>query len=219
MPTFQAESKNFVDLLQRIQDGDEICLKPGEYFGPFIIERAITIRGTGVDSVIFAVDEPALVVKVPGVRVENLVIERTVGGDIGEVVLSASPGTLPVLNQVRLRGIAENAQWEVANWDIPALLDFTEVETSGQVKRSVLLEVGTPCRVNCELGWLQVKPNYLSPGPQNLDIVLNSKGIPPGTKLSGSIKLETPVGNKEIAIIAKIISSQVTTVRSLIFEG
>ena len=42
-----------------------------------------------------------------------------------------------------------------------------------------------------------------------MDIVLNSRGILPGTKLSGSIKLETPVENKEIAIIAKIIPFQV----------
>lgn len=218
MPIFQAESRNFVDLLQGIQDGDEICLKPGDYFGPFTIERAITIRGSGADSVIFATDEPALVVKVPGVRLENLAIERTVGGDIGEVVLSASPGTSPVLNQVRLRGIAENAQWRPASWEIPAVLDFTQVETIGQVKRSVLLEVGESCRVTCELGWLQVKPTYLSPGPQCLDVVLNSIGIPPGTKLSGSITLETPVANRAIAVSATIIASQVTTLPSVLKE-
>jgi AAA domain len=211
MPKFQAESENFVDLLKRIQDGDEICLKPGEYSGPFTIERAIKIYGTGIDTVIFAVDEPALVIKVSGVRLENLVIERTVGGDMGETVLLASPSTSPILNKVRLYGVAENVQWEGASWDIPAELDLKEVETDIQAQSSLLLEIGSLCQVNSEIEWLQVKPNYLSPGPQRLDIILNSRGIPPGTRLSGSITLESVDRNRVIFVTTTIIAPQITT--------
>ncbi|MBW4574155.1 MAG: AAA family ATPase [Aphanothece sp. CMT-3BRIN-NPC111] len=154
-------------------------------------------------------------VQVPGVRLENLVIERTVGGDIGEVVLFAYPGTSPVLNGVRLRGVAENAQWEGATWEILTELDLKEVETDIQVQRCLLLKIGSPCQVKCELGWLQVKPNYLSPGPQRLDIVLNSKGIPPGTRLSGSITLESTDGSRAIVVTARVITPLVTTLSSL----
>lgn len=204
MPTFQAEPYNLGDLLQIVRDGDEIGLTPGEYKGPLRIDKSITIRGTGTDTVIWAVDEPALVIEVPGVRLENLAIERTVGGDTGAVVLSAGAGTSPILNQVKLRGIAENVQWGEASWDIPAVLDFGEIETNRQVERSWALQVGAPCEVLCDLRWLQVKTSHLSPGGQNLEAVLNSEDVPAGTNLAGDLLLETPEGRREIAVAAKI---------------
>jgi DNA polymerase III delta prime subunit len=204
MPTFPAEPSNFADLLQIVRDGDEIRLTPGEYKGPLKIDKSITVRGTGTDTVIWAVDEPALLIEAPGVRLENFAIERTVGGDTGAVVLSANADTSPILNQVKLRGIAENVQWEGAIWDIPTVLDFAEIETNRQLERSWQLQVGAPCQVLCDLSWLQVKTYHLSPGWQNLELVLNSEDVPAGTNLAGSILLETPDGRREIAVAAKI---------------
>ena len=208
MSIFQADTSNFVDLLQIVRDGDEICLTAGDYKGPFTIERSITIRGTGADTELFAADEPALVIQVRGVRLENLALKRTVGGDTGEVVLSAEPGTSPALNQVRLRGVAENVQWVGASWDIPTGLDFGEVDnTIMSAEKFLEMELGALCQVTCELGWLRVKPIYLSPGQQRLDVELNAMGIPPGTRLSGSITLEAPDGLRAIAVTAVINAS------------
>ncbi len=204
MPTFQADPSNLADLLTIVQDGCEIGLKSGDYKGPFTIEKAVTIRGTGADTVIFAVDEPALVVKVAGVRIENLAIARTVGGDTGEVVLSADAGTSPILNQVRLRGTAANVQWEGASWDIPAVLDFGEIESNRQVQRSWDLQLEEPCEVISEMNWLYVQPSHLSPGLQTLEVVLNSSDVPAGTLLSGSIFLNACNSSRKIDIAAKI---------------
>lgn len=99
MPSFQAEPENFLELLQIVRDGAEISLKSGEYKGPFCIEKSLTLRGTGAETVIFAVDEPALVVQVPGVRLENLAIARTVGGDKGEIALWAAKETPPFVRR------------------------------------------------------------------------------------------------------------------------
>jgi nitrous oxidase accessory protein NosD len=82
MPTFSANPDNFGELLQMVRDGHEIALTAGEYKGPFTIERAILLRGEGENSVIFATDEPALKIAVPGVKLENLTVQRTVGGNI-----------------------------------------------------------------------------------------------------------------------------------------
>lgn len=207
MSIFQADTSNFVDLLQIVRDGDEIWLTAGDYKGPFTIERSITIRGTGADTELFAADEPALVIQVPGVRLENLALKRTVGGDTGEVVLSAEPGTSPALNQVRLCGVAENVQWVGASWDIPTRLDFGEVDNERSAEKFLEIELGALCQVTCELGWLRVKPIHLSPGRQRLDIELNAMGIPPGTRISGSITLEAPDGLRAIAVTAVINAS------------
>ncbi|MCU0517591.1 MAG: helicase, partial [Oscillatoria sp. Prado101] len=204
MPTFPADPSNFADLLEIVRDGHEIALTPGNYEGPFTIDKSITVRGTGTNTLIWAVDEPALVVKVPGVRLENLAIERTVGGDTGAVVLSAGGGTSPILNQVKLRGVAPNVQWEGASWDIPAVLDFGEIETNRQVERSWPVQVGAPCEVLCDLGWLQVRTSQLSPGLQNLEVVLNSRDVPAGTNLAGAIFLGATDGIREIGVAGKI---------------
>lgn len=205
MLNFQADSSNFVKSLQKAEDGDEICLKPGEYKGPFTIERSITIRGNGEDTVIFAADEPALLVKVPGVRIENLAIARTVGGDKGEVAIFAEAGTSPILERVKLTGIAENVCWENASWNIPAVLDFGEVESDRLVQRCWELQIGAPCEIVSNLSWLHVQPTYLSPGLQNLEFELNARDIPAGTNLSGCIFLQTENERRELEISAKIV--------------
>ena len=212
MPSIQADPSNFADLLAIVRDGYEICLTPGEYKGSFAIERAIAIRGAGADTVIFATDEPALVIKVPGVRLENLAIERTVGGDTGEIVLLAEPGTKPILERVKLRGIALNVRWEGTSWDIPPILDFGEIETNRQVQRSWQLQIGDPGEIVSDLNWLHVQPTYLSPGLQTIEIVLNSRDIPAGTNLSGFIFLGSEDEIREIEISAQIKASDQTPI-------
>lgn len=207
MPSFQAEPENFLELLQIVRDGAEISLKSGEYKGPFTIQRSITIRGTGASTVIFAVDEPALIVKVSGVRLENLTIARTVGGDTGEIVLFATSETAPICQSVQLTGVAPNVQWEDASWDIPAVLDFGAVETNRLVERSWEVQLGAPCKISSDVTWLRLQDSQLYPGVQNLQLVLNSQDILAGTILSGSLVLEAEDGKRIIKISALITAN------------
>ena len=207
MPSIQADPSNFAYVLEIVRDGYEVCLAPGEYKGSFAIERAIAIRGAGADTVIFATDEPALIIKVPGVQLENLAIERTVGGDTGEIVLFAEPGTEPILERVKLRGIALNVRWESASWDIPPILDFGEIETNRQVQRSWQLQIGAPCEIVSDLNWLYVQPTYLYPGLQTIEIVVNSREIPAGTNLSGFMFLGSKDEIREMKISVQIKAS------------
>jgi DNA polymerase III delta prime subunit len=211
MSSFQAEPENFLELLQIVRDGSEISLKPGEYKGPFTIERSITIRGTGADTVIFAVDEPALIIKAPGVRLENLAIVRTVGDDTGEIVLVATKETSPICRSVSLKGIAPNVQWEGGGWDVPEVLDFGDVETNRQIERSWQIQLGVPCQIVCPVSWLRVQGSRLYPGMQNLHLVLNSQGIPAGTILLSYILLEAEESIRIIKISAKVKAIQPIT--------
>ncbi len=215
MSSFQAEPENFVELLQIVRDGSVCSLKSGEYKGPFTIDRSITICGTGADTVIFAVDEPALVVKVPGVRLENLAIARTVGGDTGEIVLSATREASPICKSVKLTGVAPNVQWERESWDIPTVLDFGEIPINRQVERSWELQVGAPGKISSDVDWLRVQETHLYPGIQNLHVVINSKDIPSGTLLSGSLFLEAEDGKRIIKIIGLIKAHQSTDVKAI----
>lgn len=206
MTIFQTDPSNFPQLLQMVKDGDELNLQPGDYKGPFTMDKSITIRGSGTDTVIFAATEPPLIIRVPKVRLENLTVERTVGGDNGEVAIFAETNTNPILSQVKLNGIAENVEWSGASWDIPTILEFGEVEINRMVERECELQLGMVCQVLCDLNWLQVRSSYLSPGRQNLQIILNTTNIPTGTNLSGLIFLSAADGRRELEVTAKIIS-------------
>ncbi len=206
MKKFSADPSNLADLLAMVKDGSAIELSPGEYKGPFAIAASITITGTGTDTIIFSADEPALTIKVPGVRLENLTLERTVGGDSGATVLLAEAEAAPILERVRLRGQAENVQWEGASWDLPTIIDLKQVETNRAIALSQEIQLGDSCEAVCDLDWLQVKGDRFSPGWQTLEIVLNSTNIPPGTNLSGFIFLQTASEKRQIEVSAKIVA-------------
>ncbi|XZN90736.1 MAG: AAA domain-containing protein [Microcoleus sp.] len=208
MPTFSADPNNFGEFLTIVKDGYEIALTAGEYKGPFTIQKAIVLRGEGENTIIFATDEPVLKIAVPGVKLENLSIERNVGGNTGEVAIEAAPHTAPVLDRVRCLGSAPNVQWLGVSWDIPTAVDFGEIQTNRYLQRTEQLQLGGDCKVSCSAPWLQVQQPYLSCGLQKLDIVLNSQDIPAGTNLSGSIVLQASSHNVSIKISAIITAPQ-----------
>src|SRR6476469_2437774 len=210
MPTFSANPDNFGELLQMVRDGHEIALTAGEYKGPVTIERAILLRGEGENSVIFATDEPALKITVPGVKLENLTVQRTVGGNTGEVAIAAAVNTAPVLDRVRCLGTAPHVQWLGVSWDIPAAVYFGEIQTDRHLERTEQLQLGSDCTVSCSPPWLQVQQPYLCCGLQKLNIIVNSKDIPAGTNLCGSIVLQASSHNVSIEISAIVTAPQIS---------
>jgi len=200
----QADPSNLAALLQTAQDGYTINLAPGVYKGPFTIDRKITVSGSGITTEIFTVDEPCLVVKVSGVRLENLAIARSLGGE----VISVSPDNSPILTGVKLTGVATNVQWEKTTWNIPQSLDLGEITTNLLTKFSWEIEIGAACKVISNVRWLQLKSPILSPGKQTLEGQLNTTNILPGTLLSGAIFFMAAETRYQLNITAKITPVQ-----------
>lgn len=215
MPTFSADPSNFGEFLTIVKDGYEIALKAGEYKGPFTIEKAIVLRGEGENTIIFATDEPVLKIAVPGVKLENLSIERNVGGNTGEIAIEAAPHTAPVLDRVRCLGSAPNVQWLGVSWDIPTAVHFGEIQTNRYLQRTEQLQLGGDCNVSCSHPWLKVQQPYLSCGLQKLDIILNSQDIPAGTNLSGSIVLQASNQQFLIEVSAIVTAPEISNYPSL----
>jgi AAA domain len=209
MPTFSANPDNFGEFLTIAKDGYEIALTAGEYKGPFTIEKAIVLRGEGENTIIFATDEPVLKIAVSGVKLENLSIERNIGGNTGEIAIEAAPHTAPVLDRVRCLGSAPNVKWLGASWDIPAAVHFGEIQTNRYLQRTEQLQLGGDCKVSCSQPWLKVQQPYLSCGLQKLDVILNSQDIPAGTNLSGSIVLQASNQQFLIEISAIVTAPQI----------
>src|SRR5579859_5592346 len=64
--------------LHAASPGETIDLAPGEYRGPIVIETAVTLRGLDRRTVLWRQGGPVIYVCAPGVRLEKLLIERTV---------------------------------------------------------------------------------------------------------------------------------------------
>jgi hypothetical protein len=130
MPTHTATS---TDELQRLlltaEPGDTIQLAPGEYRGPFLIEKPLHLQGENRRTVLWRRGGPVVYVRVPEVRLERLYLERTVAPgplvihdteciptgkesmEVGETLINLgelTPGatiTLPI--EIETRGRAE----------------------------------------------------------------------------------------------------------------
>src|SRR5258706_1554691 len=61
--------------------GDTIELAPGEYRGPLVIEIPVTLRGQDRKTVVWRHGGPVIYVRTPGVKIEKLLLERTVDKD------------------------------------------------------------------------------------------------------------------------------------------
>src|SRR5260221_12170673 len=61
--------------------GDTIELAPGEYRGPLVIEIPVTLHGQDRKTVVWRHGGPVIYVRTPGVKIEKLLLERTVDKD------------------------------------------------------------------------------------------------------------------------------------------
>lgn len=109
-----------LDLQQALLDaplGSEVRLPAGEFEGPFVIERSLTIIGQGPATTLWAKSGPVVQITFPGVTLRRLAIEVT--GDSEDVALLATDGAAPELDEVRVRGRIEGDTRIPGKWNLP----------------------------------------------------------------------------------------------------
>jgi len=189
-------------------EGSTIQIPPGSYKGPFVIDKKLTIFGSGKDSLIFAADVPAIQITAKGVHLENLAVERTVGGDSGQPAVVAQKGLKPSVRNVYLYGTAEGVKWLDAKWAVPAKFDLGKLVSGRMAEFAITLEVGSPCELSTDIRYLQIKQQWLDPGPHALKLQINGDNVLPGTPVNGSIKLNAGDVAHSISISGTFSGSQ-----------
>lgn len=178
MTTLDAKPENLEDILQRLLPEDELNLVAGEYKGQFVINQPITLRGVGKETRIFNIDAPPLIINCAGVKIENLSLARSDGGEliIGE--------NTPLLHQVSLLGIIRDSQYKHHHWLLPTSINFGDIPPDSIIEQNCELEIGLPCTVEHNISWLRIKENGFYPGKFNLSLQVNSADMVAGTILS-----------------------------------
>lgn len=209
---FKAPTRSsFFDLqamLMCAAEGSTIQVPPGSYKGPFVIDKKLTIFGSGKDSLIFAADVPAIQITAKGVHLENLAVERTVGGDSGQPAVVAQKGLKPSVRNVHLYGTAEGVKWLDSKWAVPAKFDLGKLVSGRIAEFAITIEVGGPCEISTDIRYLQIKQQWLDPGPHTLKLQVNGDNVLPGTPINGSIKLNAGDVTHSIAISGIFSGSQ-----------
>src|SRR5438552_1544356 len=77
------------EALRTAAPGDTIDLAPGEYQGPILIDTPVTLRGRNRETVLWRRGGPVLYIRAAGVKLEKLLIERTVQSE-GPLVVHKS---------------------------------------------------------------------------------------------------------------------------------
>ncbi len=172
------------------EDGRELRVEPGEFEGPWVIERPIRLIGMGSVSVLWAHRGPVLTVRAPGTHLEALALEVTDEED-GTALLAEGPALTqqPSLAKVRVIGNVLGLR-DGKNWRLPKVVDFGTVPSDGAVEKTIGLEPSSSLDVRADLAGLTWRTSRLSGGALGLHLSLDASGLTPGSLLETRMEIE-----------------------------
>lgn len=203
MATLDAKPENLDDILQRLLPEDEVNLVAGEYKGQFVINQPITLRGVGKETCIFNIDTSPLIINCAGVKIENLSLARSDGGEL----VTWEKENTPLLHQVSLRGIIRDSQYKHHHWHLPTSINLGDIPPNSIIEQNWELDIGLPCTIEHNISWLRIKETGFYPGKFNLTLQVNSAEMVAGTILSEKVIFSAINGQKySVSLVGKIVT-------------
>jgi hypothetical protein len=160
--------------LRAATPGDMIELAPGEYRGPLLIEVPVTLRGRDRRTVLWRQGGPVIYVKTPGVKLEKLLLERTVYRDGPLVVHDADCAPIGKESKALDTLISLGNLLPGSTLTLPLALEIAD--------RTEIVVTG--------LHGAQVAPNILeTPGTHTVWLTLDGNAMQRGEVLLGELTL------------------------------
>jgi alpha-tubulin suppressor-like RCC1 family protein len=175
-----------------------VRLDPGEYAGPAVIDKPVTVEGVGAS--IWAERGPVLTITSPDVRVHGLAVEATGKASTGSarVALRLDVRTRVVVAGLRVRGEVVGLPGEEGSWALPGVLDLGALEPKRSHEARFEVTVPVACSLRSEVAGLRVSPERLDPGAHEVAVTID--GLMPGTYLDGEILVVTGACERAIHV-------------------
>ncbi|AOY80637.2 hypothetical protein BJP36_12595 [Moorena producens JHB] len=203
----QSTKQTLQEKLDLLQDGTTLQLWPrdGEYQGPVVINRPLTIEGQG--ATIWALTGPVLSINSGGVKLRNLRVEVT-GEPRGEpqqqCAILVKSGQNLQLNDVEVRGLVMGLPEEEGGWNYPKSLHLGKLAYGKEQDLLLRMIVPVECRIASSIHGLRFEPHRLNPGRN--EIRLHIDRLPEDTLINGTIFLATSSLKRRITLTAHILS-------------
>lgn len=193
----QIQVSNTTELQRALRDCEpetEIRLASGEYQGPFFIDRPVRLQGQRRQTPLWRWAGAVLIVRVPGVSLENLQLERT--------VLESGP---VVVHQVGCKP-AGGASVEIES---DTLIDLGEIAPGTTV--TVPITVATTGQAEIEATGVygsRIVPNQIqSAGTHEAQLTLDGKSLMKGEIIFGEITIREQGAPRYIWITGSVLES------------
>lgn len=192
--------------MNKIQDdfdhsSGDYCMSPGEYKGPFHVNRSCVIDGQM--STLWAEVGPVLVIDAKAVTIKNLRIEVT--GNLKDTqsqiaVQTKDPNT--ILSNVEVSGNLIGFAKEALSWNLPSMISLGTFAADQENIFSFELELPADANLICDLKGVEIQPEKLKKGKNK--ILMKTDGMRDNTILYGEVMIQTGV-SRRIYILGKSV--------------
>jgi hypothetical protein len=195
--------------------GVEIVVPPGEFEGPFVLDRPMRLVGRGgrpEATTLWTRRGPAVVVRSVGVSLSNLNVELTLPeARQSDAILWYAAGCQPDTQGAQIQGRVEQmgTSQSGAGWKLPDLIDLGDLRAKCPVTLPMVIQVPGPARLRGELSNLHIQPTRLPAGGEYLIQV----GIPgdklfKDTMLAGQLVVESGGDTRAIWVIGRVLEDE-----------
>ena len=177
-------------LIDEAPSGGTVQIGHGEFSGPVVIRRPLTLQGAG--GVIWAQSGPVVTVESANVMLRDVEIEVTspedAAGEHDDVALLARASTCPALENLRVRGRVIGAGEDGAGkWKLPGALDLGDLAPRAANSFEIEVEVPVQCSLRCSVAGMALEPPTLAPGAHR--VRLWAREVPPESFVCGRIEV------------------------------
>jgi len=212
LPPFLARTLRW--RLREAPVGAEVVIdEPGEYEGPFILDRPIRLVGLVHDprGVTFWTKRgPVIIVRSPDVVLESLNIEVTWSEDPQQdIAIVYAPGCMPYI-QAELQGrvkpmaTANNS----SGWRLPDLIDLGDIRAKYPVTLPMLIQTPGPAQLSSDLSGMTVVPTDTPAGEHLIQVAIPGDRLSKDTMLAGQLVVQSGNETRTVWVIGRVLEDE-----------
>lgn len=162
------------DQIDKLPPGNQVKLRPGEYKGPIVLNKPITVEGSS--TTIWGKEFPVIKINNGSVVLKNLQVEATGTQSPHNqgVAIETNPMYNIAVENVEVKGLVVGFGEESGAWDYPVSLNLGQLPPGQRIIYKMNLQVPVPCNIVSGIAGIDCTPEKIGPGLSEVTIKINS---------------------------------------------